>query len=84
MQDTEAEYVPAPSFLTAPGIDFCNDQPGQPFHAPPANRRSNTNNYTIITSPAARTERCGATVSASESPAQLALNLWHHVFSALQ
>lgn len=84
MQDTGAEYVPALLFLTAPCIDFCNDQPGRPFHAPPVIHRGNTNNYTIITSPAARTERCGATVSASGSSAQLALNLWHHVFSALQ
>lgn len=75
MQDTGAEYVPVLLFLIAPCIDFCNNQPICPFHAPPAIHRSNTNNYTIITSPAAHTEQCGATVSASGSDAQLALNL---------
>ena len=74
--------VPVLLFLIAPRIDFCNNRPGRPFHAPPAIHRSNTNNYTIITSPAAPTERREATASASGSAAQLALNLWHNVFSA--
>lgn len=70
-------------FLIAPCIDLCNNRPDHPFHAPQAIHRGNTNNYTIITSPAAPAERRGSAASASGSAAQLALNLWHHVFSAL-
>lgn len=70
-------------FLIAPCIDLCNNRPDHPFHAPQAIHRGNTNNYTIITSPAAPAERRGSAASASGSAAQLAPNLWHHVFSAL-
>lgn len=76
LRGAEGLNVPVLLFLRAPRIDFCNDRAGRPAHAPPAIHRSNTNNYTIITSPA-------APASASGSAAQLALNLWHHVFSAL-
>lgn len=62
-------------FLIALRIDFCNDWPGHPFHAPPAIHCSNTNNYTIITSPAAPAEQRGATAPASGSVVQLAINL---------
>lgn len=75
--------VPVLLFLRAPCIDFCNNRPSRPFHAPAAVHRSNTNNYTIITSPAAPTEWRRPPAPASGSAAQLALNLWHRVFSAL-
>lgn len=56
-------------------IDFCSDRPPASFHAPAAIHRSNTNNYTIITSPAAPAGPCGAAACSSGSAAQLAINL---------
>lgn len=56
----------------APRIDFWNDRLGRPLHAPAAIHCGNTNNYTIITSPAAPTEQHRATSSAFICAAQSA------------